>query len=313
MHRRGSCPACGSRRQKIICEWAYSDPGVLQFLCDYYDRAAPDTVSRLVGDGRFAVVECADCALLYQRDVPDEDFLGEIYERWIIEDDYLAPTAEAQPPSFYDYMASEIMHLLAEQRRIIGPGRRISVLDFGMGWSNWLQVARAFGASVFGAELSVPKIKHAESIGIPVLSLEQIAGMRFDIIATEQVFEHVTQPAILLEALVPALAETGFFKISVPDGRRVRNVLSSWRWDTAMAQREALMPIHPLEHINCFIRPVLDRFAARHGLKPARLSIARAIGNSAGWASPRAIVKNLLRPVYRFGLRRGTYAIYSHA
>jgi hypothetical protein len=312
MQRRDSCPACGSTRQKLLCEWPYTDAGVLGFLRDYYDRAPPDSIHDLTGDGQFAVVECSDCALLYQREVPDADFLAEIYERWIIDDDHLAPTANAQPAAFYDYMAGEVMHLLAEQRRIVRPNRRVTVLDFGMGWSNWLQVARAFGARVFGAELSVPKIRHAQAIGIPVLTLEQIAGMRFDIIATEQVFEHVTQPAALLKALVPSLAETGIFKISVPDGGRIQTVLSSWRWETAMAQRTALMPIHPLEHINCFTRPALDRFAGRHGLKPAPVSVACAIGNAAGWSSPRAILKNVLRPVWRFGLRRGTYALYSH-
>jgi hypothetical protein len=312
MQRRETCPACGSNGQKIVREWSYSDPSVFGFLCAYYHNALPDSIRQFVDAGSFVAVECPNCTLLYQRDVPDAGFLTEIYEHWVIEDDWLAPAAKPVPPDYSNYMATEIMHLLAEQRRVVGTERRISVLDFGMGWSNWLQLARGFGATVFGSELSQPKIEHAKSIGIPVLTMGEILQRKFDVIAAEQVLEHVTDPASILDALVAALADTGFIKISVPDGRHVKSVLKSWRWEDTPARREALMPILPLEHINCFTRPALDAFAARYSLKPAPVSVMRAIGNSAGWCSAKAIAKNLLRPAWRFTLGRGCYAVYAH-
>jgi 2-polyprenyl-3-methyl-5-hydroxy-6-metoxy-1,4-benzoquinol methylase len=233
-----------------------------------------------------------------------------IYWDWIVQDDFLSPTAKPQTVEHYSYLASEVLHLLAEQRRIIGAERRIRVLDYGMGWSAWLQMARSFGAVVSGVELSDPKVEYARSIGISVLSSAEIAAMQFDIICTEQVFEHVAHPAPLLELLVSALAPTGFLKISVPEGHSAKKVLSGWKWSKAIARKNKFLPVHPLEHINCFRTDSLDRFAARFGLERARVSPLRAAALSSGWHSAISTAKNLLRPMYRFGLRRGTYAIY---
>jgi len=195
----------------------------------------------------------------------------------------------------------------------VGSTRRLRVLDFGMGWSAWLQMARSLGATVYGAELSAPKVAHATSVGIPVLTLDQISEMKFDLICTEQVFEHVPHPARLLEALLPSLEAGGYFKISVPPGDSMKTVLSDWKWENAFARQEKLMPVHPLEHINCFSTQSLDNLAGRYQLERAPLSPWRAIAHSTGWHTPKFAVKNILRPIYRFGLKRGTYAVYRHS
>jgi len=310
MLSRTSCPACDSPRQVVIYERLYSDPALLNFIQSYYRHATPESIRRCTENGSFAIVDCPACGLLYQRDVPDADALEEIYERWLIEDDHLKPDAPPQPAAEYHYLASEVMHLLAEQRRLAAGDRRIAVLDFGAGWCNWLMMARAFGARVFGSELSASKLEYARSVGIPMLTLEQIGRMKFDLIATEQVFEHLVAPSPILRALVSALEDTGFLKISVPNGRRVRAMLKTWTWQDADQRRAELMPIHPLEHLNCFTRSSLDAFASRHGLQPAATSAFRAVRHSAAWSSPRACAKNLLRPLWRFSLRNGTYAVY---
>jgi 2-polyprenyl-3-methyl-5-hydroxy-6-metoxy-1,4-benzoquinol methylase len=291
-------------------EISYSSPEVLDFLCAYYDRASRDSIRDRVEGGTLSILECTSCRLIYQREIPDDDFMRAIYSDWIVQDDFLSPTAKPQTVEHYSYLASEVLHLLAEQRRIIGAERRIRVLDYGMGWSAWLQMARSFGAVVSGVELSDPKVEYARSIGIPVLSSAEIAAMQFDIICTEQVFEHVAHPAPLLELLVSALAPTGFLKISVPEGHSAKKVLSGWKWSKAIARKNEFLPVHPLEHINCFRTDSLDRFAARFGLERARVSPLRAAALSSGWHSAISTAKNLLRPMYRFGLRRGTYAIY---
>jgi SAM-dependent methyltransferase len=174
-------------------------------------------------------------------------------------------------------------------------------------------MARSLGAKVYGSELSESKIAYARSIGIPVLTLAEIGALQFDLICTEQVFEHVPYPAQLLGALAASLAPSGYLKISVPPGESVKATLSQWQWRDAFARQQQLMPVHPLEHINCFTRRSLDAFAARYGLEPAAISPLRAVATSSGWHSMRSAIKNVLRPIYRFGLNRGTYAIYRRA
>jgi 2-polyprenyl-3-methyl-5-hydroxy-6-metoxy-1,4-benzoquinol methylase len=260
--------------------------------------------------GTLSIVECSSCHLIYQREIPDEEFMQTIYSDWIVQDDYLSPSAIPLAIEQYASVAGEVLHLLAEQCQIIGTQRRVRVLDYGMGWSAWLQMARSCGAIVYGYEVSEPKIQYARSIGIPVLSADQLSGMQFDIINTEQVFEHVAQPDALLQRLMEGLAPTGFLKISVPSGRSIKAVLSGWKWAEAIARTQQIMPVHPLEHINCFRSDVLDRLAARYGLERARVSVRRAIALSPGWTGAIGSAKNILRLLYRFGLRRGTYALY---
>jgi SAM-dependent methyltransferase len=313
LETRAYCPACQSVSHTELLDISYADPEVLRFLCAYYRHASSQSIRDRLGGGKLSIVECTVCGLLYQREIPDEDFMRELYTDWIIEGDELAPTSQPMPVEYYTYLASEVMHLLAEQRLYVGSERRIRVLDFGMGWSAWLQTARSFGAAVYGSELAEPKIAYARSIGIPVLTLAQIGEMQFDLICAEQVFEHVPNPARLLESLVAALAHKGYLKISVPPGQSVKATLSRWKWSDAIARQQELMPIHPLEHINCFTRGSLDAFAARYGLERAAISPLRAVAFSMGWHSTRSAMKNVLRPIYRFGLNKGTYAIYRHA
>lgn len=312
LERRDSCPACGGSDHVTLLEAPYSDQQVFDFLCAYYRHAGVESVRNQLGDGTLAILECAVCGLMYQRDIPNQDFMQEIYARWVIEGDELAPTAKPLDVEHYAYLASEVLHLLTEQRLIVGSERRLRVLDFGMGWSTWLQFARSFGATVYGADLSEPKIAFARSLGIPVLSLAEISAMRFDLICTEQVFEHVPHPASLLETLAASLAPSGYLKISVPPGRTVKALLSRWRWKDAITRQDELMPVQPLEHINCFTSRSLDAFAARHGLERAPISPWRAIACSFGWLSARSALKNVLRPLYRFALKKGTYAVYRH-
>jgi 2-polyprenyl-3-methyl-5-hydroxy-6-metoxy-1,4-benzoquinol methylase len=310
LETRSVCPTCGSAESAELLEVAYSDPGVMDFLCAYYCHADPEAIRSRVQGGKLSIVECSGCELVYQRNIPNEDFMRELYEDWILEGDHLAPDAKPMPLEHFTYLATEVMHLLAEQRLVVGPQRRLRVLDFGMGWGAWLEVARSFGAVVYGAELSKPKVEYARSIGIPVISLEQIEKMQFDLICTEQVFEHVPYPTHVLSALVKSLAPGGYLKISVPPGQSIKPVLKTWDWRNAFARQNELMPVHPLEHINCFTRRSLDAFAAQYGLEPVKLSALRAIALSTGWHSVKSAFKNVLRPIYRFGLMRGTYAVY---
>ena len=310
LEARTSCPACGARNNITLLECSYEAPEVLDFRFSYYHRANPDSIRNRLGNGTLTILECTRCGLIYQRNVPDREFMRELYGEWVVEDDYLAPTSKPLPVEHYTYLASEVAHLLTEQRRVVGPDRRIRVLDFGMGWSAWLQMARSFGAEVYGAELSEAKIAYARSVGIPVVTRAQIQEMEFDLICTEQVLEHVPDPAEILQELVRSLAPDGYIKISVPPGSTIKAVLAKWNWERAIARHEALMPIHPLEHINCFTTQSLNALAARFGLKRASLSALRATAFSIGWHTPKAAIKNLVRPVYRFTLKRGTYAVF---
>ena len=307
---RPTCPGCGAPDARLVHSTPYSNDGLQKFLTSYYTKVAPSRLSEVVLGGDFAVLECANCGLLFQRDAPNASLSGEIYDEWITDDDHLAPDAPQLSTPEYAYAASEVMQLLTLQRRRSSQ-KRLKVLDFGMGWSQWLHIARGLGAEVYGMELSEPKRDYAKSVGIPLLDWQDLKGQRFDVIATEQVMEHVGDPKGIASTLVDSLHEKGLLKVSVPNAAGIKSLLAGWSWDRDWQRASELNPIHPLEHLNCFVPRALDRFGEQFGLKRIGIPLAIAYAHSFGSDSPKAILRNIARPVYRHLLRRGGYALFS--
>ena len=109
-----------------------------------------------------------------------------------------------------------------------------------------------------------------------------------------------------------ALADGGILKISVPDGSDIKVVLRSWTWSDALANREKIMPLQPIEHLNCFTPASLSKFADGCGLKPVSLPLGLVYAYSTDWNGTRAIAKNLLRPIKRFVMHKGCYGLFEH-
>jgi len=188
----------------------------------------------------------------------------------------------------------------------------IDVLDFGMGWGEWASMAMAFGCRVCGAELSVERQKYARSIGIEVVDWDEIPRRRFHFINTEQVFEHLVEPAVVLRHLANSLADNGILRISVPDSRSAIREVEKKRSFGALA-KEHVGPIHPLEHINSFEPHTLERFGRIAGLEPIRPSLRLLYNSTSGWLRPKAALKSLIRPVYRHVFPKSTITYFRKA
>lgn len=104
-------------------------------------------------------------------------------------------------------------------------GRPLRLLDFGCGSGGFLVEARAAGFEVMGLELNRDLARHVEEVhGIPVhqglISDLGLAGERFDVIITSQVFEHLLDPAATLRDLRRHLdpgSAAGLILIEVPN------------------------------------------------------------------------------------------------
>jgi SAM-dependent methyltransferase len=149
-------------------------------------------------------------------------------------------------------------------------------------------------------------------LGLHVLTADEVRSLQFDFISTEQVVEHLPQPREAVLELIKCLAPGGVLKISVPDGGGIKKTLRSWTWREAMTRRNEIMPVQPLEHLNCFNSNSLGQFARGCGLKPVNFPIALAYAYSTDWSTPRAMAKNVLRPIKRFVRRKGCYALFEH-
>jgi len=66
-------------------------------------------------------------------------------------------------------------------------------------------MARAYGCSVYGMDLSPHCIKNAEMLGIQTINREEIKHLRFDFINSEQVLEHIPNPLHSLKKLTTCI------------------------------------------------------------------------------------------------------------
>lgn len=173
-------------------------------------------------------------------------------------------------------------------------------------------MARGYGCAVAGAELSRERVRHARSMGLKIIDWQDIPNHRFHFINTEQVFEHLVEPRETLEHLASALHDDGLIKISVPDGRDVRRRLKLLPTMESV-RREFLMPIQPLEHINCFDYSSLVELGRQVGLTPIRPHIRTLYSASSGWLQPKQAMKNLLRPIYRHVYPKSTFVYFARA
>lgn len=308
---REQCPVCAEPGGDLLYDRAYDEPPISTYLERYYGELGTFDRAPLAG-GRFQLAECRRCGLIWQRQAPSEALARTLYEIWIDPETARRRFFDGRNAANQSRCAGELMLVL----RMLGrPPREVALLDFGMGWGKWCLMARAFWCPVWGMELSPARLAHARELGLPTLSWEELPGGRFDFINTEQVFEHLVEPLPILRRLVAALAPGGLIKLSVPNGhgmrRRLRRLARSGE-EAAWTERgrASLVPVRPLEHLNCFDHRALGMLAAEAGLEPVTVPIALQLGCSAGWRSPREAAEALLRPFYRNWLRRGTYRFF---
>ena len=178
-------------------------------------------------------------------------------------------------------------------------------LDYGMGWALWARIAERLGCDSFGSDLAPPRMDYAARHGVRTVADEEISKHRFEFINTEQVFEHVSHPLALLERLAAALEPGGIIKVSVPSGEAIDPVVEMLRRGEFNGDPKAIMPVHPLEHVNCFRRSSIRAMAERIGLAEVRPGIWHGYAflrrrGALPVSRPKKALKELVRPWYQW-------------
>lgn len=304
IRRRNACPACQGQHFDVVYREALDSPAIAAFMARHYHGKAR---WRFAG-WDYEVACCATCGLYFQPCVPTSDLLCEIYDEWLPASKR-ADMAERYRLQDYRYLAAQLQFLLWHLKR---PPHRVAVLDFGFGWAEWSKMAMAFGCDVSGVELSQARITYARSIGMTVVDGAALPDGAYDIIQSEQVFEHLVEPGLVLQRLARALKPHGVLKVSVPDSARALGRLRKAR-NLGELPPGLVMPVHPLEHINSFTHASLVAMGARAGLKPLRPSLIGLYNSASGWLEPKVALRQLAREVYRHVYPKSTFLYFVHA
>ena len=292
---REICPVCKSDKRIELFSCRYLDNPIKDYLIDFYSPQGGVELEYL-DDASYILDECNSCGLVYQRYIPNDELMVKLYDKWI------------DPEKAFDNAASHNFEYYQELERNIEMAIRhfgkkqnnLSFLDFGMGWGEWCIMARAYGCSVFGMELSQARIKHASRLGIPIINWKDLTKCRFDFINADQVFEHIADPLEILQSLSKAIGENGVVKISVPNGWDIRRRLGKKDWSVPKGSKNSLNLVAPLEHINCFNEQSLFLMAKLAGLKPVNIRSNRLWDKNPLYISCRDLVESPYRLFMNF-------------
>ncbi len=261
---RHSCPACGSVGATTLFTRSYDEPNLRAALEKFYAEVGQLDYAALRG-ADYVVAQCPACGLYYQRDVPDDFLLEQLYEKWISPQRAFERFHARTPPARHLEISREVwMSLSLVRKREGGPLR---ALDYGCGWGEWSRMTQAYGVESWGTELSATRRDFCVRDGIRVVPEAQLPAGGFDLINADQVFEHLPTPADTLKLLKTKLRAGGVLRLAVPNGWRIPSALQGFDRQLRRPRLGRINAIAPLEHLNGFTTRSLVRMAADHGLQ----------------------------------------------
>ena len=304
---RTACPACGGEQGISRYRRRFDHPPISTFIAGYYgiDPA-------LLASGEYRVDQCRSCETFFQAEVGDPGLLATLYGQWLFD----ADQPEGDPRYAYDMAhprrSRDGHEIMAACAFLHVPPGKMETLDYGMGRAGWARVAAALGCRSYGTDIAEGRRFFAARNGVRTICHEEIEGRRFHFINTEQVMEHLADPADVVRGLAEALHPGGILKISVPSQRGVEALLGRLAAEPPSVAHKKIMPVLPLEHVNCFSREGLVRLGHRFGLKPVRPSLTRRYSfllqrGSMDFADPRRVAKELARPFYQWANPKNIY------
>jgi SAM-dependent methyltransferase len=267
--RRNQCPWCGSSNGSLLREVSYQDAELHAFLKAFY-QAQGCYEDELLYNAFFVLMACQKCSLVYQRDIPNLELMNRLYRVWIDPVKSFDLYDRRKSLGYYETLFGGIREIC----RFLGKDPvDTRVLDYSMGWGHWARLAAGMGLDVFGTEFTEEKRTYARRFGIGVLDEDGLRQRSFDLVNLEQVLEHVPDPADTLEKLCSVVRPGGLICIGVPYGDDIIRRLVRLDWAADKHSPCSLMPVQPLEHINCFNRGTLLERLHSLGFKEIRLPV----------------------------------------
>ena len=233
---RNFCPACKETKKKVIFSLPYDSSVMIDFFSSYY-KGMIDI--KKLNRYHYKLLECENCNLIFQEQIPNEKFSQKLYEKYINKDDSLKKKdnykKKYHKKLFYEM---ELIKNIFKKKN-----EEISILDFGAGWGFWLNYLKENNFDVHAYEISETRINFLKKNQIKVISDIINIDNRFDFIYSEETFEHISDPKETLINLSKILKENGFIMLRFPSSFLFKLRLNK-------KYKPCTDCAHPLEHIN---------------------------------------------------------------
>lgn len=204
----------------------------------------------------YVLLECDNCKLIFQEQIPNEKFSLKLYEDIINKDESLQKKDDYEKKNHkkLSYEIGLIKGLLKKKNE------EIKILEFGSGWGFWLSHLQKNNFNVNGFEVSKARINFMENKKIKVISNLKHIKNNYDFIFSEQTFEHISNPKETLFELSQILNVGGYIFLRFPSTFLFKSKLSN----DYIPNNDCA---HPLEHINLFKKRSFETMVRNSNLK----------------------------------------------
>lgn len=210
------CDLCGSDDYRVIYEATFNDASFVGNKSESFKYAAAD-------QSKGNIVKCKKCGLVYQ--APRDNDVARIYQGVDEDGFYVASKADRLATCERD---------LSKMEGVVGPSNGRKLIDVGCSYGLFLDVAKARGWSVFGAELS--DYQRGEAMkNHPNICGREIkdcgyAENSFDVMTMFDVVEHLARPSAFLKDAHRIIKPGGYFVACTPNIGSIQSKLSGKYW-----------------------------------------------------------------------------------
>ncbi len=250
---RNFCPICKETKFNEIYSLPYNSRTMVRFLEEYYKKLID--ISKLE-NYQYKLLECKNCNLIFQKEIPNDNFSHQLYENYIDKEISLEKknNYEKKFHKKLNYEINLIKNLFKKKNE------EISILDFGAGWGFWLNFLKKKNFDVYAFEISESRINFLKKNHIKVISNIENTVYKYDFIYSEETFEHLSHPKETLISLSKILKENGFILLRFPSSFLFKSKLSK-------KYKPCEDCAHPLEHINLLKKKSFENMIEGSDLK----------------------------------------------
>jgi len=249
--KRIKCPVCNFKKIWSIYKLSYGDLEIKNFLEVYYNKKLN---LDLITSNDYNLLECKNCKFIFQESIPNELFSEHLYENLIS----ATASLKKKEENIINLKKKYYNEIILIKK--IFKERKINILEFGAGWGFWSLEAKKSGFNVSCLELSKRRVEYMKSKDLNVINTIEKNKPKYDLIYSDQTFEHISDPKETLDLLNSSLNLGGYILLNFPSSfgfkRKVKN--------NYMPNKDEA---HPLEHLNLFNRSSMNYLIKSTNLK----------------------------------------------
>tara|TARA_Y100000741_G_scaffold295722_1_gene236333 strand:- start:933 stop:1808 length:876 start_codon:yes stop_codon:yes gene_type:complete len=238
--QRIDCPCCKKNKFKELFSMSYGHEKMISFLENYYGENIKKYLNDLK-NYKYNLIECVNCLTIFQDFIPTDEFSFQLYEEIISSKKSFEKKLNFDSKNFSFYFDE----IIALQNLINKKSFSIKVLEFGAGWGTWSIFAKSLNFDIYVNEFSINRKKFLEKNNLKIIEDLNSSEETFDLIYSNQTFEHLNYPRETFNLLYKKLNKNGLIYLKFPDSFFFKNKIKK----NYIPCKDAA---HPLEHINLF-------------------------------------------------------------